>query len=221
MAKKILLGFSILILGILILLDNMNLLFFTLSIFKIWPIFVIIFAIGDMIDYKKINLTNLIVFAIGLYFLFYNFSIITISFIKIFLPIILIMIGLSLIFPKKIVKMVVKDTKNDLNITSIFSNIFNKCDSKEFNRANFTSIFGELSLDLENANILGNECVCICTIIFGNISIKIPDNWDINTDGLTCVFGGINNLKSKKSNKTVKNILYLTGTVIFGEIKIK
>jgi len=223
MAKKLLLGFSILILGILILLDNMELFDFSLSIFKIWPIFLIIFSIGDMIDNKKINVSNSIIFVVGLYFLLFNYSIITVSFTKIVIPIILIMVGLSLIFPKKIVKTIIKSPNNDdeLNVTSIFSDILNKCDSKEFSRANVTSIFGGVTLDMRNAKIKGNECVCICTTIFGGIDLKIPDNWGVNTDGLTCVFGGVDNLKSKKADSVGKNVLYLTGTVVFGEIEIK
>ena len=220
MVKKALLGVTALILGVLILFDNMEMFNFSLSFFKIWPILLILFGIGEIIDAKKLNITSAILLVIGTYFLLYNYSIIELSFSKVIVPLILIMIGLSLLFPIKANKSAIKSGKNDITITSIFADVSNRNETKKFNKANVTAIFGGATLDLRDIEPDNGKCICISTVVFAGIDIIISDDWNINTDGLTCIFGGVDDVK-KDSKKKSNNTLYLTGTVIFGGIEIK
>lgn len=221
MFKKIFLGISILILGVLVLFDNMELFNLSLSLRKLWPIFLILIGIGEIFDAKKLNITSAIILVIGIYFLLYNYSIIELSFYKVVVPLILIMVGLALIFPVKPYKSIVKNTKSDLNITSIFADVSSNDDLKDFEKATVTSIFGGATLDLRDVKPKNNKCVCISTVIFGGFDVILSDEWSINTDGLTCLFGGVEGKRRKKKDEKSKYTLYLTGTVIFGGIDIK
>ena len=223
MFKKVLFGISVLILGVLLLFNNMD--FFTLDIDKIWPIIILVFGIAEILDVKKLNITSAILLVIGTYFILYNYGIINVALIKVLIPIILIMVGLSLLFPIKIGKELVENTENDLTLTSIFSDVSNKSKSKKFHKATINTIFGGATLDLREVVPENKKCVCISTVIFGGLDIILSDDWEINSDGLTCIFGGVENNRKvkneKKDQSKQRKILYLTGTILFGGIEIK
>lgn len=218
MMKKMLFGVGVLAVGILILLANLDVISIGLTFRKIWPVFVLAFGIGDMIDARKINITGIVLTVIGAYFILYNFSIINISFMKVAFPLILILIGLYIIFSKKNCDQKIKDSKSDITLSSTFSSIENKCISKKFKKATITTIFGGATLDLRDADTV-EECFCESTVIFGGADIFVPENWNINTDNVTCIFGGVEN--TRRNVKEADKTLYLTGLVLFGGIEIK
>lgn len=219
MAKKILIGITIIVLGIMLLLNNCDIHIFDWSFSVMWPIFIFILGIGEAIDNRKLNITSIILIVIGLYFFLYNLDIIQISFWSIIMPILLIIIGISLIFPKKKPDFVVSK-KSDIDVCAIFSGIDNVCESDNFQSANVTAIFGGAELDLRKAKVKDDKCSCNSTVAFGGVDIKIPDDWQVNTDGVTCIFGGVSDSRKIRAEKC-KNTLYLTGTVVFGGIDIK
>lgn len=219
MFKKIIIGLSIFIIGALMLLSNFKIIQSGIGLFELWPIFIFALGIGEIIDAKRVNITSSILILLGFYFLLYNLDIIDISFGKIVFPFILIIIGIAIIFPKRINKSKFISSKSDVTLTSVFSGMTNKSESKEFNKADITTIFGGATLDLREAKAKNNECLCTCEVVFGGADILIPDDWEVNTDSVTCIFGGIENKKS--SSKNNKSTLYLTGTVVFGGIEIK
>ena len=216
MAKKIMFGITIILLGVLLLLNNFGINTLSWSFSVIWPIFVFALGIGEMIDNRRLNITSVILIVLGLYF--YNLDIITISFWSVVMPILLILIGIVIILPYKKPDFVV-NKKSDANLCSVFSGITNVCESDDFQKADITAIFGGAELDLRKASTKG-KAICNSVVVFGGVDIRLPEGWKINTDGVTCIFGGVEDSR-KFDNEKAKNTLYITGTVIFGGIEIK
>ena len=221
MFKKILLGIIVLAIGFGILLSNFYVLPFEISFLKTWPLLVILIGIGELFDVKKLTLTSIILLIIGSYFLLYNYEVIAVPFSKIVFPLLLIVFGVSLLLPKNYGKVIRKNTKSDMNVTSVFSDVNNRSESKDFKKVTITTIFGGATVDLRNVTLKHNECICEASIVFSGVDIFIPEGWEVNTDGLTCIFGGVENKSILKTDSKTKNILYLTGTVIFGGIDVK
>lgn len=219
MLKKVLCGLTIALVGVILLLSNLHVIPKDMMIFEFWPVLLILFGIFDMVDERRVHVGNLLVSYIGIYFLLFNFDIITISFWKIVLPLFLITIGISLLWPKKH-RAPKHDGKKDVNLHSFFSDVVSRGDGKEFEQADLTAIFGGATLDLRGAIPKGKSCYCNVTTVFGGCDIIMDDTMNVNTDGLTCIFGGVDDHK-RQSPKEAKTTLYLVGTVVFGGIDIK
>ena len=121
---------------------------------------------------------------------------------KLVLPIVIILIGLSLI------------CKN------LFSHKFNEKITelnKEFKGKNLSAVFGSVILDLRKAKIK-DDVLINASAIFGSVEILVPDNIAVETKS-NSIFGAVTNKKAESSKKG--HTLYVNGMSLFGGIEIK
>lgn len=220
MNKKLFTGLVIIIVGILCLLGNLGVIRYAFEFGRVWPVVALALLLGNMLDNKKIDGGSIILLCIVLYFLLDNYDFIKIGLVEVVFPIMLILIGLAIILPKEENEEIKDDTsKSDINVNAIFSGTNNKSKNKSLKKINMSAIFGEADINLEDATTKDGKCICNTVTIFGGNTINLPDDWSINMDSLTCIFGGVED--KRKELKDTKNVLYLSGVVIFGGIEIK
>ncbi len=241
MMKKMLCGLMVVLLGVVFLLHNLEILPYSFEIFKYWPIFIMLIGLGDVFDRGRIQLDSIILIAIGGIFLLCNFDLLSFDLIwKLFFPAIVILIGLAIMFPKyksnKELAEVIHDKSNETTISGVFSNTNSKNTFNSFSKGNVNAIFGGATLNLSDAEF-SEKAVCQVTSIFGGVDLILPEDVSVNIEGLTFVFGGLDDYRnktkrkkkddeeseptSKKKSSDKKKVLYLVGTVIFGGVDIK
>lgn len=136
---------------------------------------------------------------------------------KMFFPILIIIIGISFLFKPALNKKLRKkfQKKGSLEYLALFASSEEIINS-DFNGATCTAIFGTLSLDLNKANIK-EDVIIDCISVFGGIDFNVPDDVKIVTSG-TPLFGGIENKKidDEESKKTI----YINYICAFSGIKI-
>lgn len=224
-SKSILWGIVLIIVGLLLGLKSFNIITFDIFFSGWWTLFIIIPCFIGLISEKE-KTGNLIGLIIGIILLLACLDILNFDIVwKLILPIIIVILGLSLIF-KNTLKKEVNDKINDLNKNlnnedgyfSAFSSQDLKLDKEEFKGTNLNAIFGGIKLDLRDAKIK-NDVVINASAIFGGIDILVPNNIDIEIKS-TSIFGGVSN--NKKENKEDKKItIYINATCIFGGVEIK
>lgn len=148
-------------------------------------------------------------------------------FVKLFIPAILIIIGLSIFFKdkvkdvavKKMGKINAKEIDMEHTYTSTFSEEKINLDNEKLESCAINSIFGSVSLDLRNA-IIDEDVVIYNYVVFGGVTIKVPKDVNIVVK-TTSIFGGVDNKTGR--NKTKENVktIYIKGTILFGGIDIK
>lgn len=148
-------------------------------------------------------------------------------FVKLFIPAILIIIGLSIFFKdkvkdvavKKMEKINAKEIDMEHTYTSTFSEEKINLDNEKLESCAINSIFGSVSLDLRNA-IIDEDVVINNYVVFGGVTIKVPKDVNIVVK-TTSIFGGVDNKTGR--NKTKENVktIYIKGTILFGGIDIK
>lgn len=190
-----------------------------------WTLFIIIPCfLGLFKDDDKIG--SIIGLVIGVFLLLCCQDILDFSFVwKLIVPIILIIIGLSIIF-KGNVNSKVKDeikklnNKNNKNEDKRYNAIFGgqkiNFDS-EFSGGYFNSIFGEIECDLRETK-LESDIVINSHCIFGSVTIYVPD--DVNVEVTTfSIFGDVSD-KRKNKQSDYKKTIYIDATCLFGGISI-
>ena len=223
--RNIILGVFLIILGVILGGNALGL--FDINVFfkGWWTLFIIIpCLIGLFNDNdKKGNLIGLI---IGVLLLLACRKVIDFDIIwKLLLPIIIIIIGLSLVF-KNAFSTEVNQKINKLNkkindkdgYCATFSGQEIKLDKETFNGTNINAIFGGITLDLRDA-VIKNDVVINTSSIFGGIDLIVPDDVKIKIRS-NSIFGGVSNKKKNSSVESGK-VIYVNATCIFGGVEIK
>jgi predicted membrane protein len=221
--KEVIIGVVIVLLGILLLLKSLGVIDnFNIFFDGWWTLFIIVPAIIGFISDKD-KTTDLIALIVGVLLLLGARDIISFKVVgKLILPIIIIIIGLSLIFtnlfkPKVMKSIEETDKEGRTNYTAIFAGQEHKL-TNEFKGSNITAIFGGVDLDLRKAKI--KEDVIIKPVcIFGGADIFLPDDVKVKITS-SSVFGGV---EDKRNNDTEEgdHTVYIEAVCIFGGVDIK
>ena len=218
-AKRLMTGALLLAAGGLLLLKNFDLLsWYVEDIIFSWQMLLI--AIG-FISLAGRNYTGaIILFSIGGFFLLPDiFTNLDINFISIFWPLVIIVIGLTLILRRKNFTGSKKNTEfsnNYIDEMNIFGGSERIITSEYFEGGKITSIFGGSTVNLKNVKLKNGYAEIEMTSIFGGAKIYVPENWDVRIEA-TNIFGGINDKRQIDiSEPNSANVLVIKGAAIFG-----
>lgn len=103
-SNRIVFGIIVIFIGVILLLNSMNLIDADISFSTYWPLILIAFGIAKIISFDESTFTGGILLIIGLYFQLKNLDIKFIQDIRIssvFWPVVVILFGLSLIFENR------------------------------------------------------------------------------------------------------------------------
>ena len=116
------------------------------------------------------------------------------------------------------------DPSTTLSDNVVFGGIERRITTKDFRGGVTTAIFGGIELDLTEAEIQGPEARLEANAIFGGIELRVPYNWQVVSRG-TPIFGGFVDKtrlrNAPDSSDPNKKILVLTGSAIFGGVDVK
>ena len=222
--NRILWGLVFIVLGVVVALNALDIIDFNIF-FNGWWTFIIIIPcfIGLFDDTKEGKLGNIIGLIIGLVLLFVARGWLRFDMVfKLFIPAILVIIGLYLIFGNVFRSKVsdqikkIKSDKKGESICATFSEQFVTKTEEKFENANVDAIFGSVVLDLTKAKIK-DEAVITASAIFGGIDIIVPKDVLVKVKS-TPIFGGVSNTCK---NKEAKKVIYIDALALFGSVEIK
>lgn len=189
-----------------------------------WTLLIIVPCAIDILKGEDIK-GNLIGLAIGIILLLCKQDILDTELcMKLFLPIVLVIIGMSFIFKdligsnfKKEIAKLNKTQKNE-GFNAVFGGQDVKFDNQEFTGTNLSAIFGGVECDLRNS-LIKSDCVINANSIFGGIDIFVPSYVKVKVKS-TPIFGGISN-KAQQNVVDDSPTVYVNGLCVFGGIEIK
>ena len=221
--KNVLWGIILVVLGVIIGTNSLGLTDINLLFDGWWTLFIIVPCfIGLFTNSEKTG--NIIGILIGLALLLGINDIIDFDKIwTLLLPLVIVVVGLSLIFKdtfnskvSKEIKKINKENNKDNDYFAAFSGQNIDLNNEDFKGADLTAIFGGLKLDLRKANI-DKDVVINASIILGGIYILIQNNVNVKVKS-TSLFGGVTN---KKSNNDNQKTIYINALCMFGGVEIK
>ncbi len=209
-------GVALLLVGVILILNLSGITNIDVFFKGWWTLFIIVPSIIGIIK-EEDKAGSFVSLTVGVLLLLCSRGILSYKlFWQLLLPITLIIIGLSLIFKKKITDKVVTNKENDH--LALFSGQKVTADKDEFKGTTLTAIFGAIDCDLRNIKIK-NDIVINSTAIFGGIDIIVPDDIKVVIKS-TSIFGGSENKKVNKKEDS-KYTIYVNCNCIFGGVEIK
>lgn len=231
-------GLTVLVVGVMILLRNLDLplpdLLFS------WPMILIVIGLIVAIKEEFKGVNWIILMGLGGFFL--ALKMVPDWNIRNFIaPAILIAIGLSFLFRRSKIslrdevrnEMAAETTSysSDTNTSStvqeedvidaavVFGAVKKNVYSKNFRGGESVAIFGGSEINLTHADFNGTAKLEVVNV-FGGTTLFVPAHWQIRSE-VVAVFGAIEDKRQRPAGVTVDKILVLEGFVMFGGIDIK
>ena len=217
-SKSIIWGLVLVIIGIILGGNALELFHVDVFFDGWWTLFIIIPSLfGIASDKEKTG--SCITLVIGILLLLACQDLIDFDVIwKLLVPIIIVGIGLSMIFKNSFDKKIEKVRKSDDEVFATFSGQDIKV-TDEFKGTNVNAIFGGVSLDLRKAKIK-DDCVINATAIFGGVDILVDEDVKVVVKS-TSIFGGVGDDERKVTPSDKAKTIYVNATCIFGGVDIK
>jgi predicted membrane protein len=109
----------------------------------------------------------------------------------------------------------------DMHAEVVFSTTQRRITSKNFRGGKVTAVFGELKIDLTEAEIEGDEAVIHLDAVFGAVEIRVPTAWVVASRG-AAVFGEYadRTVHAQPPGPGAKRLV-VKGGAVFGSVVIK
>ncbi len=223
--KRIIVGVIFVFLGLFFLLRNLDIFpFYIPHFFFPWGLFLLI---GVLLTVAKRNKTfGVILMAIGVFGI--TDEIFNVSFGDLW-PLILVFIGLSIIFRKRLTGRpddgdVFTESMNAdyIDEVAVFGGGEKMVTSDNFKGGKVTSIFSGSQVNLLNAELADGKNVIDILTIFGGTTIIVPDDWTVHTE-VSSLFGAFTDKRILRL-KVIANPdkqLFIRGFTMFGGGEIK
>lgn len=222
--ENVLWGLGFIIVGILVLVNALGIIEINVFFKGWWTLFIIVPCFVNI--FKDNDKTASIIGTVfGILLLLAVRDVINFDLLwKILLPLVLIIIGLSLIFKNKVsdkvkdeIKKLNKNSKDEY--TATFSGQDLNFDDEEFKGCELNAIFGGIKCDIKNAK-LKDDVVINASSIFGGITLYVPK--DVNVKVVSnSIFGGVSGNYNKNKNDKKGKTIYVNATCLFGGVEIK
>lgn len=215
---RVLIGIYLLIIGAFALLDNLGIVN-TRDVLQFWPL---VFVGVGVLKLNQARGTSGYVIGggfilVGIMMTLHQMGIIYFR-VRDWWPMILIVIGLSVIFKHRFHGCEDQSAEQTSNSSAVAIMSGNKIQnsSQDFRGGELTAVMGGIELDLRGASIR-EEAVLNVFSFWGGIELKIPNDWTVETRAMP-IMGGIDD-KSVPPATGGKRLI-ITGTVIMGGVEI-
>ncbi|HJZ99066.1 MAG TPA: DUF5668 domain-containing protein [Candidatus Solibacter sp.] len=220
---------TIMAIGALLLLSNLHIVYVD-NWWKYWPVLLIGGGLAKLVDSSEHGgrVMGGIFIGVGGLFLLNNLGLILLTW-DAFWPMVLIGIGVLMLVNRlsgPLINVPVKATippapDGVYTANAIFSGFKRKFQDTNFEGAHLVAIFGGGELNLRQARMEGDSAEVYATAIFGGIEIKVPENWQVISDG-TGIFGGFaDQTERPRSDTPGLKKLYVKGEAVFGGVEVK
>lgn len=223
--SNVLWGLLLIFLGIVIGLNTLGITHINIFFRGWWTLFIIVPCFIGMITSQN-KTSDVVGFLIGVGLLLSAQGIVGFgTILKLLFPMILVVIGLSIIFKdtlnhkvKEEIKRLSKHDNGNPDYCATFGEQKVELDEDDFKGCNLDAIFGGVTLDLTDANIRKDALINAC-VVFGGIKIIVPKDVEVKVSS-TPIFGGVSNNRHKKKTSD-KIVVYVHATCIFGGVEIR
>jgi predicted membrane protein len=227
-SPQFLLGIMIIGIGVVFMLDNLEIIYAG-NILRFWPAILVVFGASKIAQSRNMSgqIFGWIIAAAGTLMLLDVVDLIDFR-IWDWWPIVLIIIGLNFLRSSRNRNRipadnggrdVTADSDAYIKNMAMMSGVKRIITSKDFRGGELSALMGGCEIDLRDAEMRGNEAVIDVNIIMGGIELRVPMGWTVSVEA-TPIMGGVED-KTYPPKEGTSRKLVLTGTIIMGGVEIK
>lgn len=234
MTSQVLMGVLVIAVGLLFLLDNLDIIDVHDAL-AFWPLVFIFAGVAKLLDTSSPNgyLVGLAGIGVGVVMILQRLGIIHFSW-RAAWPLILIAVGLMVVYRAMTgqrtvrVGMVVADGKDKLqdmpdagsqtvDVTAVLGGFERRVHTQDFRGGEVTAVMGGCALDLRGASMSG-EAIIHVFAFWGGVTLKVPPDWTIILEG-TPILGGFEEKTIAPPDNSKR--LIVRGYAIMGGVEVR
>lgn len=214
--RRAILGVFLVVIGSLLLLDNLNILPDLPRQLFSFPVLLI--AIGLFNLFTGNRGAAIILLVLGAFFYIEKFTYLQID-IHTWWPAILVIIGLAFILRKRAENLSSNEiTEKSFDDLTLFGGSQKRVTSQEWRGGRITNIFGGSDIDLREASPVDGATIEIFNL-FGGCKIIVPPHWNVSIE-TTAILGGFED-KREPAKGTSDYTIHIKGFIILGGGELK
>jgi predicted membrane protein len=225
---RLIIGALLVVIGLFILLDNIQVLELGTFLSRWWPLLIILVGMWKLIVLGAQSLGSaLLLLTIGILCLLATLNVISWSDLFDVWPILLIVIGVWILLrPSRHLSEKFRATEGEdidvLDAWALFGGAERQVSSSRFQGGKATALFGGIEIDLRRAQLAEGDQALDLTVLFGGIEIRIPEDWDVWVTG-SPIFGGIDDKRVAitQAEKASHARLHINAFAMFGGVELK
>ena len=219
---RLLLGLTILGLGVLFLLDSAGVLNADRTIDRWWPLVIVAAGVFTLAERPPSVRRGALLTGAGLLLLLFTTDVLEENAWSYVWPGLLVLAGLVVVarWSGRVIP-AGGSTEDVVRSTAVFGGHKLVSTARQFHGAWLTAIFGGISLDLRDARPAREGASVNATVAFGGIDILVPRGWRISVRS-TPIFGGLED-KTDHSQPPPDDapVLHVDAVAVFGGVNIK
>jgi len=227
----ILIGAVIVIIGLMLLLDNMGIVRIY-DAWRFWPVILIVVGVSKVLEGRSpatyvwggmVALVGALLLLNNLHILIFDFDLGSLIW-----PLLVIGFGVTMLL-KALDRRRYLDGRPPVSQSNpglagawaVFSTVKRRIDDQDFKGGDVVAVFGEVKIDLRKAAIASGEAVIDVNAMFAGVDIRVPETWLVVLKGAG-VFGAFEDKTiPPRTDPGVKPPqLVITGTAVFGATKV-
>lgn len=227
-SPQIVFGFIIIAVGVLFMLDNMDILYAG-DVLRFWPAALVLYGAARIAQSRSGSgqLFGWILVGVGGLMLLDKLQFIDFR-LHDWWPLILIAVGINYLrgswrHKKTIASHPFTDTATDgdnyIRNTAFMSGVKRIITSKDFRGGEISTLMGGCEIDLREAEIQGDQASIDINVIMGGVELRVPMGWTVVVE-VTPIMGGVEDRSYPQKEGTTKRLV-LTGSIIMGGVEIK
>jgi predicted membrane protein len=226
--KRLIAGVIIVLIGAVILASNFGVLPSNIRYYLFhWEVILMGIGVIALLTSEHKG-TGIILIAVGGAFYLRNFIDLHFNFWQLFIPSMIILLGLILIFRRRTGNeygaKVLEPGEDYMDDVSIFGGSEKVVSSKNFKGGKITAIFGGSAFNMSGVKLAPGPQYIDIFALFGGATFIVPEDWNIRIK-VVSIFGGFSDkhrvTKSEKENNNKDNMLIIKGLAIFGGGEVK
>lgn len=222
-SSQMILGTVVIVIGLLFLLDNLDILHFGQAV-SFWPVLFIVIGSLKLADgdHRKGSIGGFVLIGIGLALILRNLGYLDIDMRAVW-PLVLIFIGAAVVVKsvrrrREPALMTVKEGNDAIvDVTAILGGFERRITTPNFRGGDITAVMGGCELDLRGSSIEG-EAVINVFAAMGGISLKVPPDWTVVLHG-TPILGGFEEKTIAPPNGNKR--LIIKGYALMGGVEVR
>ncbi len=223
-AGRIFWGFIIIVVGVLLLLDQMEKLDFGWVISRYWPVILILAGLWQLVANNFRNTGGpLLLIVLGVVFQLAKLEILGKSAWHYVWPLLIIFVGVLLLLGalgRRTPASQPGVREGSLDIFSIFAGLNRRIDAPDFRGGKATAVLGGIDLDMRGAGLAEGAAAIDLSVILGGITIRVPGHWRVEMDARP-LLGGIEDKHTFEPGSQGAQTLRIKASAILGGIEIK
>lgn len=225
LSSRLTTGGLVILIGVVLLLSTTGVVE-TESIWAWLPLPFILLGVWALLRSEFRNLTGpVMIIAIAGAFQLRNLGLIADDAIGTWWPLFVVLFGVLIVVSRsrRRTRVQLADSVGEPTVVGVFGSGNQRLTTDRFTGAELVAVFGDAVVDVRNASVPLRPAVVEAVSIFGDVEVRVPDDWTVRFDVLA-VFGDVRDDRPRDATADDGSSdpeLVVTGVSIFGDITVR